>query len=424
MGITLIIFVLVVLVLLSALSSSIETAFSSLNIIRIKQYSKSSKKKISRSAKRILKINKEYPMFISTILVFNNTVNVIAASVTTFLFTQILMQGEKGVLWASLIISVIIIVFGEIIPKTFARVVPEKLAMFTSRFVIISMFALKPITIWFGKLDSKISDKYDSDHITATENELLEIVEMIEKEGVLEHTESELIQSAITFDEKSVRITMTPKEEVLTIDINTSFEQLSKIFKEEQFSRIPVYDKEKDKIIGIVYQRDVFDYLCNREEVSVKNLMLPPIFISHRRLLPFALESIQRHKSHLAVVVDNLKDKNFLGIITLEDIIEELVGEIYDEHDEHPGLIFEIGNHLFHVKGKVLLEDFFDNYIDEVEFPKTKAKTMSGWIKEIAGVVNKNDVIYYENIKITVLDKEGANISLVEVEELTNYSEE
>jgi CBS domain containing-hemolysin-like protein len=152
--------------------------------------------------------------------------------------------------------------------------------------------------------------------------------------------------------------------------------------------------------------------------------MKEPLYLSQRKLLSDTLESLQMNKSHLAIVVDNLKNKNFMGIITLEDILEELVGEIYDEYDETPKHFFEIGNHLYHVGGKALLSEFFEEYLEDSKKPRTKAKTISEWILELAGRVRKNDVIYYDNLKMTILDKDKKVIKMIEVEEMTDYAEE
>ena len=424
MNIAVILISISLLMVLSAFFSATETAFMSLKPVRIKQFSKSSKKSLARNAKKVLEINKHSSKFLSTILVSNNIVNILGSSLMTYLFTIVLMYQEAGVLYSTIVFSIIIITFGEILPKIIARAIPEKIALFSASILRALMFILTPITFLFRGIDRRLSERFEEERITATEDELLEIVETIEKEGVLEHGESELIQSAITFDDVSVKTAMTVREIVLVIKKDATFEEIAKTFKENRYSRIPVYDKESDSIVGILYQRDIYNAFYNKEKCTINDLMNEPIYISHRRLIPFALQHLQKSKQHMAVVVDNLKDKKFLGIITLEDIMEELVGEIYDEYDEYPKSVFEIGNHMYHVSGKVLLDYFFDNYIDDVEFPKTKATTMDGWLKELVGEIGKNDIIYYENLKITVLSLVKENIEAIEVEVLTDYSED
>lgn len=425
MGPIITIIVLGILLIISGFFSATETAFSSVNIIRIKQYAKSSKKNVSKKAKKVVKLSENYGMFLSTVLVGNNIVNLTSASLATYLFSTIYNMGESGVLIATIVMSVLVIIFGEITPKTLARTWPEKFAMFAAGPMDVLVFVLMPITILFGKLNEKVNDLVDEEEkVTATEDELIDIVEKIEKEGVLEHQESELIQSAINFDSISVRQVMTSRENVMYLNVEDDFEKVADFFEYHQFSRAPVYDKETDKIIGVINQKDVYACYANETKKSARELMGDAIYVSHRRLIPYALEIIQKNKSHLAVVVDNIKEKNFLGIITLEDILEELVGEIYDEYDDSPSNVFEIGNHLYQVKGKVTLNDLFDNYLTDTDYPHTKAKNVNEWIKEVVVKINKNVELYYDNLKITILEVEDDNVNLVEIEVLTDYDEE
>jgi len=425
MGTITTIIVLGILLLLSGFFSSTETAFSSINAIRIKQYAKSSKKKLARKAKLTLKLQENYAILLSTILVGNNIVNLSSASLATYLFSTKFRMGESGVLLATVVMTVLVIIFGEIIPKTLARVWPERFAMFSSYALNVLAFILKPITLLFGEFDEKGSDMVDEEEkVTATEDELIDIVEKIEKEGVLEHQESELIQSAITFDSKSVRNVMTPKEEVKYLNVNDSFEKVANFFQYYQYSRAPVYDKEKDLIVGIINQKDVYSCYVTKEKKKASDLMVDAIYVSHRRLIPYALEIVQKNKSHLAIVVDNIKDKHFLGVITLEDILEELVGEIYDEYDDTPANVFEIGNHLYHVNGRVTLSDLFDHYLTDTDFPHTKAKNVKEWVKEVVDNVKVNVEMYYGNLRVTVLEVENGNVELVEIEILTDRGDE
>lgn len=425
MGPIVTIIVLGVLLVLSGFFSSTETAFSSVNVIRMKQYAKSSKKKVSRKAKLVLKFQENYAIFLSTVLVGNNIVNLSSASLATYLFATIFNMGESGVLLATVIMTVLVIIFGEIVPKTLARIWPEKFAMFAARPMQVLVFIFKPITVLFGKFDEKVSDMADEEEkVTATEEELIDIVEKIEKEGVIEHQESELIQSAITFDSKSVRVVMTPRENVKYVNVSDNFKRVADFFNYYQYSRAPVYDETSDQIVGIINQKDVYSCYVNNETKSAKELMTEAIYVSHRRLIPYALEIVQKNKSHLAIVVDNIKEKNFLGIITLEDILEELVGEIYDEYDDSPSNIFEIGNHLYRISGNVSLSELFDNYLTDTDFPHTKTKNVKEWIKELVVDPKVNTELYYDNLHMTILEVADKNVDLVEIEILTDYDGE
>jgi len=415
--------VLVVCLFLSGFFSATETAFSSINIIRMKQFTRSTKKKISRRAKRVLAVSEEYAGLISAILVCNNIVNMTSSAIATFLFATILSLGEIGVFFATLIMTTLVIIFGEIIPKTMARSYPEKFSMFASMAMKIICFILKPITSIFEKIDSKLTKNVEEEKVTASEDELLEIVEQIEKEGVIEHSESELIQNAINFDDVTVRNAMVEKNKVTTIKITDEFVQLAKSFHDNQFTRLPVLDEEGKKVVGIVNQKVVYSYLYTNKTVSISEIMSEPIYVSYRKLLSDALEEIQKNKSHMAIVVDNVEDKEYMGIITLEDIVEELIGEVYDEHDDIPR-VFEIGNHLYQVDGKYTIKDLFDKYLIDTSKPHSKSLNIDEWIKESVTNPKKNDEIYYDNLKISILDVEEYNVKLVEIEVLTDYDQE
>ena len=415
--------VLAACLILSGFFSATETAFSSINEIRMKQYTRSTKKKLSRRSKRVLKLSEEYTKLISTVLVCNNIVNMTSSSIATFLFANILMFGESGVFFATLIMTTLVIIFGEILPKTIARNYPEKFAMYSSGPMKLLCKVLIPITIGFERLDAKFTKKMDEEKVTASEDELIDIVEQIEKEGVLEHSESELIQNAINFDDVTVRNAMVKKEKVMTIKEEASFKQLCKCFYDNQFTRLPVINKEGNQIIGVINQKDVYSYLYRGEEKTINEIMSEPIYVSYRKLLSDALEEIQKSKSHMAIVVDNVEDKEYMEIITLEDIMEELIGEVYDEYDDVPR-VFEIGNHLYQVDGKLSLKYLFNKYLTGTNFPHTKAKNINEWIKETTSKPKKNDEIYYENLKINILEIENYCVKLVEIEVLTDHGEE
>ena len=429
---TIYIIVLLCLLMMSALCSATETAFSSLNIIRVKQMTLSGSKAHRKRSRRVYSLVKRYSSVLNTILVLNNIVNLAASSIVTFIFVDTLKLGDTAVLISTAISSVVIIIVGEIIPKNLAKLYPQKFASFVSFPLLVSSYILWPVTVWFTKLNEKFEEKLeeDEDNVTATEVELEEIVETIEREGVLEHNESELIKSAIHFDDVSVRMAMKNKEEVIHINEGTSFDDIVEKISESKLTRIPYLNKE-GKVIGVINEKNVFDVLADeeiKEEDKIKEILREPVFISYRRLLPYALEKIQRNAEHMLIVVDNLKEKNYLGIITLEDILEELVGEIYDEHDDIPKDILEIGHHIFQVSGSYDLEELFDEYLEDTAAPKTKLKSVGSWIKSLFldQEITDESEIQYENLDIKVLeyDEEKKIILKVEIIENTNYEEE
>ena len=426
------IIILIALLFMSSMCSATETAYSSLNIIRVKQMTLSGSKAHRKRARRVYSLVKNYSKVLNTILVVNNIVNLAASSIVTYIFVDTLKLGETAVLIATAISSIAIIIFGEIVPKNLAKLYPQKFATFISFPLLICTYIFLPVTFFFTKLNSKFEEKLeeDEDNVTATETELEEIVETIEREGVLEHNESELIKSAMHFDDISVRTIMVEKENVLFIEEGASFNEIVKTITLNKYTRMPYIDKE-GKILGIINEKDVFELITNRkltEEEKIKSIVKEPIYISYRRLLPYALEKIQRSAEHMVIVVDNLKEKNYLGIITLEDILEELIGEIYDEHDDIPKDLLEIGHHIFQISGSYDLEDLFDEYLDDTQAPKGKYKSVGSWVKSLFNneKIKEESSIEYENLEIKVLeiDEDKQIIKKVEIIENTNYEEE
>ena len=426
------IIILIALLFMSSMCSATETAYSSLNVIRVKQMTLSGSKAHRKRARRVYSLVKNYSKVLNTILVVNNIVNLAASSIVTYIFVDTLKLGETAVLIATAISSIAIIIFGEIVPKNLAKLYPQKFATFISFPLLICTYIFLPVTFFFTKLNSKFEEKLeeDEDNVTATETELEEIVETIEREGVLEHNESELIKSAMHFDDISVRTIMVEKENVLFIEEGASFNEIVKTISLNKYTRMPYIDKE-GKILGIINEKDVFELITNRkltEEEKIKSIVKEPIYISYRRLLPYALEKIQRSAEHMVIVVDNLKEKNYLGIITLEDILEELIGEIYDEHDDIPKDLLEIGHHIFQISGSYDLEDLFDEYLDDTQAPKGKYKSVGSWVKSLFNneKIKEESSIEYENLEIKVLeiDEDKQIIKKVEIIENTNYEEE
>lgn len=396
---------LIVLIGLSACFSSTETAYSSSNSIRLKQMAKNGNKK----AKTAYNITKKFTSAIATILIGNNIVNILATSLATSLFT--ILYGDLGVAIATVVMTVLVLIFGEILPKVLAKSNAEAVSLFMAKPLSILMVIFKPITslvVFFEDLYEEKAGVEES--VTATEDELLEIVSTIEQEGVLEQEERELIESVIEFDDTTVKDVMVPRENVIFLYDNATFEQLKKVLKVHKLSRFPIVSYETLEVVGIINIRDVFDCILNGQEVVISSLMRKPICVSQRRKLPQVLETIQKSREHMAVVVESANSTNFVGILTLEDVLEEIVGEIYDEHDVLPNHILEIGHHTFVVDGNVPLFEFFDDYVEDQEMPDTKSRTIGAWITELNGgrKVRKNREIEFENFEIKVLEtKDG-----------------
>lgn len=411
------IIVLIILISISALCSMTETAISSVNIIRIKAKAKKGDKK----AKKIYKLSKKYSETLTTILVFNNIVNILSTSLATYIFSKHL--GSSGVAYATVIMTILILLFGEITPKIVAKQNSEKVMYKVTPIFEILVKIMFPITKLVQLFENKFSK--DKKKITATEDELLEIVQTIEFEGVLNQGESELIQNAVSFDDKKVSNVMLKKEDVIFLYDTSDSKTIKDTIISQKYSRIPVVCKNTNKVIGMIHEGDLIDDILAGKSISIQSLLKDVIYVTPNKKLSYALEKIQKSRMHMAVVVDNNEDHNFLGIITLEDIIEELVGEIYDEYDDLPANVLEIGLHTFQINPNIEVNYFFKNYLENIEIPKINSKTFIGWLKELEpNKIRKNQEFQYKNIKMKVLSLEGTNPTKIELTFTSNYNDE
>lgn len=408
------IFILIILIGISALCSMTETALSSVSIIRIKAKAKKGDKK----SIKVYRLVKKYSETVTTILIFNNIVNILSTSLATYIFSKSL--GSSGVAYATIIMTIVILMFGEITPKIFGKNNALDIMYKVTPIFTVLVNIMFPIT----KLVQKFEGKFNKNEkkITATEDELLEIVQTIEYEGVLNQGESELIQNAVSFDDKRVSSVMLKKEDVIFLYDDASEQTIRDIISSQKYSRIPVICRNTNKVIGIVHEGDLIDDILNNKKISIQSLIKDVIYITPGRKLSYALDKIQKSRMHMAIVVDNSEDHNFLGIVTLEDIIEELVGEIYDEYDDLPQNVVEIGLHTFQINPNIEVKYFFNNYLENMEVPNIKSKTFVGWLKELdSNRIKKNAEFQYKNIKMKILSIDAGNPTKIELTFTTNY---
>lgn len=408
------IFILIILIGISALCSMTETALSSVSIIRIKAKARKGDKK----SVKVYRLVKKYSETVTTILIFNNIVNILSTSLATYIFSKSL--GSSGVAYATIIMTIVILMFGEITPKIFGKNNALDIMYKVTPIFTVLVNIMFPIT----KLVQKFENKFNKNEkkITATEDELLEIVQTIEYEGVLNQGESELIQNAVSFDDKRVSSVMLKKEDVIFLYDDASEQTIRDIISSQKYSRIPVICRNTNKVIGIVHEGDLIDDILNNKKISIQSLIKDVIYITPGRKLSYALDKIQKSRMHMAIVVDNSEDHNFLGIVTLEDIIEELVGEIYDEYDDLPQNVVEIGLHTFQINPNIEVKYFFNNYLENMEVPNIKSKTFVGWLKELdSNRIKKNAEFQYKNIKMKILSIDAGNPTKIELTFTTNY---
>lgn len=408
------ILILIILIGISALCSMTETALSSVSLIRIKAKAKKGDKK----SIKVYRLVKKYSETVTTILIFNNIVNILSTSLATYIFSKSL--GPSGVAYATVIMTIVILAFGEITPKIFGKNNALDIMYRVTPIFTVLVNIMFPIT----KLVQKFENKFNKNEkkITATEDELLEIVQTIEYEGVLNQGESELIQNAVSFDDKRVSSVMLKKEDVIFLYDDADEKTIRDIISSQKYSRIPVICKNTNKVIGIVHEGDLIDDILNNKKISIQSLIKDVIYITPGRKLSYALDKIQKSRMHMAIVVDNNEDHNFLGIVTLEDIIEELVGEIYDEYDDLPLNVVEIGLHTFQINPNIEVKYFFNNYLENMEVPNIKSKTFTGWLKELdSSKIKKNAEFQYKNIKMKILSIEAGNPTNIELTFTSNY---
>ena len=361
---------IIILIMFSAYFSATETAFTSVNRIRIKNLAGNGDKR----AKRVLELTDKYDSLLSTILIGNNIVNILITVIATLLFVE--LYGSLGPTIATIVTTVLILIFGEITPKSLAKEIPEKTSMGFGGSIRLVMMIFTPLNFLFGawkKLVGKVF-KMDAEQ-GITEEELLTMVEEAETEGGLDEERSELIQNAIEFNGLEAWDILTPRVDVAAIEVDTCKDDILKLFRDTGFSRIPVYDDDIDNILGVLNQKDFHNYIYGTS-ADIREYVAPVVFIPETMKLPVILKKMQTTKTHMAVVIDEYG--GLAGIVTLEDILEELVGEIYDEHDTVISQeIMPLYDGSYRVKGSANVEklfDFFDvdDYIDPV--------TVNGWV--------------------------------------------
>lgn len=376
------IIVIVVLILFSAYFSATETAFTSVNKIRLKNMAGDGDKK----AETVLKLSEKYDKLLTTILVGNNIVNITMTSVATVLFIELF--GAYGATLATIVITVVVLIFGEITPKNIAKEKPEGFSKFAAPLLKIFMTILTPIncifTLW-KQLIAKIFKLGDDEAITG--DEILTMVEEAEEGGGIEKMHSELIQNAIEFYELTAEEVMTPRPEMEAIEIDCPKEELAEIFKTTGFSRLPVYEEDIDKIIGVINQKDFHNHIVGTNK-NIVDYVTPVVFVSTVIKISDLLKKMQQVKAHIAIVIDEYGGTE--GLVTMEDIIEELVGEIYDEHDAVISKdIMPLQNGSFRVKCSANLAKIFDYFDIEEELDVV---TVNGWVVlELDKLPKKND---------------------------------
>ena len=396
---------LVILIGFSAYFSATETAFTSLNRIRLKTKADNG----NRAAARTLAIAEEYDKLLTTILIGNNIVNITATTVATVLCTK--WFKEYGPTVSTVALTVIILIFGEVSPKSLAKESPERFAMFAAPLLKVLMIVLTPLSIMFSgwkKLMSMVIKGGEDDGIT--EEELVGMVEQAENEGGLDEHESDLIRNAIEFNDLDVSDILTPRVDLVAAEEDSTMEEIAALFAESGYSRIPLFHDTVDNIVGVIHEKD-FYAARYRGETMLKNLKSPVFYTTGNTKISDLLRVLQKNKAHMAVVVDEYGGTE--GIATLEDILEELVGEIWDEHDEVIENFQKQSDGSFLISCAADLDDMYDLF--QVR-GTCDAATVSGWVLEQVGrVPEPGDHFVAEGLDVTVTKVEHRRVLEIRV---------
>ena len=412
---------IIILVFLSAFFSSVETAFSCSNKVRLRTMSQTGNKR----AEKVLYLAEEgYDKLISTILVGNNIVNLSAATLSTLFFAKVISasSGVDSSLISTIVITIAVLIFGEITPKFIAKTYPEKLSMLAYPIITFFYYLFYPINFIFAGykwLISKIFKLKNNDVVT--EEEILTIVEEAEEDGTLREDETDLIRSVIEFDDVAVGDILVPRVNMIAIDEKANKEEIRKIFKKEGYSRLPVYKGSIDKIIGTIHEKDFYSAVLANKTFDIDKLLQPAFYTTEHVKISVLLKQMQKKRVHLAIVLDEYGGT--LGLVTMEDIIEELIGEIWDEFDQEVNYFKKDGDS-FIVDGNAPLTDVFEQFELSGEEENFEAYTLSGWIIETLGEIPRaNKSFDYKNLNIVILKSTVKKVLQVKIT-LTETEEE
>ena len=402
------IIIMVICLIFSAYFSATETAFSCANKTRLRALAEKGNKK----AEIAVNLADKYDRLISTILIGNNIVNILLASLGTIVFTHHLKDDELGATVSTVVITIAVLIFGEITPKSIANDFPEKFAMFSAPLIRSFIWVLMPLNVIFSgwkKLVGMLFKIEEEDNMT--QEELLLMVEEAEQEGDIDTDEGDLLRNAIEFSDLKAEDILTHRVDLEALPVDAAKKEIAQKFTETRFSRIPIYEDNIDNIIGVIHQKD-FYVGTGVTTAPIKDIISPVLFIHQSENIDDLLKKLQKEKAHIAVVVDEYGGT--LGIVTMEDILEELVGEIWDEHDEVVEEFKELDENNFVIDCNMNLDDFCEEFDIETE---SDSVSVGGWVAEqIGNIPDVNDSFTFENLVITVTEIDSHRAATIKVE--------
>jgi len=407
-----------ILLALSAFFSASETSFTSVNMIRIRSMAEEG----SSKAAAAVKLAENYDRTLSTILIGNNLVNIALSSLTTVAATAAF--GDAGVAVATGIATLLILTFGEILPKSWAKENSERLVLTIAPPLSLCSFLFYPLSTFFIWLKSRFRTGEEGEKAPSiTENELKYMLGTIQEEGVLEEQEKDLVQSALEFDETTVQEVLTPRVNLVALDIEEDQQEIVRVATGKKFSRIPVYEGTIDNIIGFVQSREILKRIVQGRPIRLKNLMTKATFVHRTMKISRLLAEFQRKKTHIAVVIDDYGGT--LGIVTMEDLLEELVGEIWDEDEEIVTEMTQTGPDTYEVSGDMNIEEFFDSIDYAPRGFESDFNTMNGWALEmLEHIPQPGESFTYDRLTVTVKEMDDQRVTKLVVKEGTPPEEE
>lgn len=419
MNITVYLIIIVVLIALSAFCSCIETAFSCASNIRLKKFADAGNKK----AKVALYIINNYDKALTAILILNNIVNLGCSSLATVVCLELF--GDYGAAISTGATTLLVLTFGEVIPKCLGKEKSDSISMAVARILRAIMVVLTPFIFVFSKIKTLALKLFriKQDDSTVTEDELKIIVESIEEQGVLEEQESLMVRSALDFDEKTAEEILTPRVDVTAIDIDEDIDTITEIIRTQRYSRIPVYNGSVDNIVGILHSWDYMDEIIKGDTPDLKKLIIKPEFIFRTQKLSAILANFRKKKLHIAIVTDEYGGT--LGILTMEDLLEEIVGEIWDEDEEEEQDFTKISDTEYKVSGDMELEDMLSLFDIKLSDIDSESITVGGFVFDILGTVpEEGEHFETDGLELTVIKVKDQRIQTVIVKTTQSETED
>ena len=397
--------------IMSGYFSATETAFSTMNKTRMKTLIEKGNKR----AELAYNMSERYDRLISTVLIGNNIVNILLSSLATVLFIDLLQSNDLGTTVSTVVTTIVVLIFGEITPKNIAKARPEQFAMFSAPLLRVITWIFMPFNVIFSGWRTLIVKlfKLETDNKMSQE-ELLTFVDEVQQEGTIDHSEGNLLRNAIEFTDLEANDILTHRVDLVAFAKDASKEEIAKLFSETQFSRLLVYEENIDNIVGVLHQKDFYTErgITGRK---IADIISAPVFIHKGEKISDLLRRLQKEKSHIAVVLDEYGGT--LGIVTMEDILEELVGEIYDEHDEVVEQFQKLDDNKYRVDCTVSLDDFSRFF--RINTDDSESVSLGGWLTEqLDKIPDQGDSFQYDSISVTVVDADAHRSNFVEVVQL------